>query len=61
MNTKAWYIENTNELETALNKIKKNFPCFIFRELVEMDFSKIEIKARAEDFRAIETILAPLM
>lgn len=61
MSTKAWYIENTNALEETIKAIRNTFPCFIYREFVEMDYSKVEIKARNEDFRAIESMLAPLV
>ena len=58
---KVYWIENTNALEDALEKITNTFPCFIDRELVEMNFSEIGIFARVEDIIGIENILAPLV
>ena len=61
MRTKTLYAENTNALEEALKNITNNFPCFINRELIEMNYSEIEIKAREEDVANIERILASLV
>ena len=61
MRTKTYYIQNTNELDEALETIRDNFPCFINRELIEMNYSQIEINARNEDVANIEKILAPLV
>ena len=61
MTKKAWYIENSNELDNAIATITDNFICFLEYEFVEMNYSKIEIKARAEDMASIEKILAPLV
>lgn len=58
---KIYYIENTNELADAMDAIEQGFPCFVERELIEMDYSKITIKAREEDIKHIEEILAPLV
>lgn len=58
---KIYYIENTNELNDAMDAIEQGFPCFTERELIEMDYSKITIKAREEDIKHIEEILAPLV
>ena len=58
---KVYWIENTNELDTALDKIRDTFPCFIDREPVEMNCSEIGIFARAEDILGIENILAPFV
>lgn len=61
MTEKIYFIENTNALENAMAKIEHDYPCFTERELVEMNYSKITIKARTEDIRHIEDILAPLV
>ena len=61
MTEKIYYIENTNELDNAMDKIENDFPCFTERELIEMNYSKITIKARTEDIKHIEDILAPLV
>lgn len=61
MITKTYYIQNTNELDKALETIRDSFPCFIHRELIEMNYSQIEINARNEDLIGIKNILAPLI
>lgn len=58
---KIYYIENTNALEVALEKLSEKIPCFINREYIEMNYSKITIHARVEDLATVETILALLV
>ena len=58
---KVYFVENTNALDEALEKIVDTFPCFIDRETIEMNYSEIGIFARAEDICGIERILAPLV
>lgn len=55
------YAENVEALDAALEKIEMTFPCWVRREFIEMNYSKIEIKAREEDMASIERILAPYM
>ena len=57
---KIYWIENTNELETALDKLDC-IPCFVDREFVEMNYSEITIKARQEDLKTIEKIFAEIV
>jgi len=57
---KIYWIENTNELEAALNKLDC-VPCFVERELVEMNYSKITINARQEDLKTIEKIFSKIV
>ena len=47
------YLMNTALLEDTLKHIRDAFPCFIDREYVEMNFSKVTITCRAEDADAI--------
>jgi hypothetical protein len=61
MTEKTYYIENCTELEEALEQIEQNFPCFVDRELIEMNYSRVTINAREEDIASIERILAPLV
>ena len=61
MEEKIYYIENTDELNDAMERIENDFPCFTEREFIEMDYSKITIKARTEDIKHIKDILAPLV
>ena len=58
---KAWFIENSLELTNTLEKIKETFPCWVDRDLIEMDMSYVKVEARVEDIPAIERMLAPLM
>ena len=61
MTTKVYYIENTNELDNALEIISHNYPSAIHRDFIEMNYSCIEITARTIDLVSIERILAPLV
>ena len=61
MTTKVYYIENTNELDNALEIISHNYPSAIHRDFIEMNYSCIEITARTIDLASIERILAPLV
>lgn len=61
MTEKTYYIENSAELKEVLEQIEQNFPCFVDRELIEMDYSKVTINAREEDIASIERMLAPLV
>lgn len=61
MTTKTYYIENTIELDEVLKQIEEDFPCFVDRELIEMNYSEVSINARDEDISAIEKRLAPLV
>ena len=58
---KIYYIENSFEMSMALGEIEETFPCFVDREYIEMNYSKVTIKARQEDIASIEDILAPYM
>lgn len=57
---KIYWIENTNELDIALNKLNC-VPCFVDREFVEMNYSKITINARQEDLKTIEKIFSEIV
>lgn len=61
MITKEYYIENSAELTEALEEIEEFIPCWVEREFIEMDYSKVIIKAREEDLASVERMLAPLM
>ena len=58
---KIYYINNGIELEEVIEFLKDNLPCFVEREFIEMDYSKITINAREEDLRTVERKLAPLV
>lgn len=61
MTEKTYYIENCTELEDALEQIEQNFPCFVDRETIEMNYLRVTINAREEDIASIERVLAPLV
>ena len=61
MTNKVYYIENSPELDEVIEKIENQFPCFLNRETIEMNYSIVEIVARNEDTASIENILAPLV
>ena len=61
MTNKVYYIENSPELDEVIEKIENQFPCFLNRETIEMNYSIVEISARNEDIASIENILAPLV
>ena len=61
MTEKIYYIENSLELATALLKIEILIHCFIERNFIEMDYSKVVIIARNEDIATVERFLAPLV
>ncbi len=58
MTTKVYWMENTDTLDEALRTLTDIIPCFIKREYVEMNFSKVEIQAREEDLKTVEEKLA---
>ena len=43
------YAPNTCLLDTIIGEIANQIPCFINREYVEMDYSKVEVTCREED------------
>lgn len=61
MTTKVYYIQNTNELDNALEVISHNYPSAIHRNYIEMNYSCVEITVRTIDLISIEHILAPLV
>ncbi len=56
----TYYIENTLALELALENISDRIPCFVTREYIEMNYSKITIQARIEDFNSIDEVFSLL-
>jgi len=61
MTEKIYYVENDFALNLALELIAIVVPCFINREYIEMDYSRITIVARNEDIATIEKIFADLV
>lgn len=58
---KSYYIENSWKLEIALEILAAAIPCWVNREYVEMNYSKVTIHARIEDLWFVESELAPLV
>ena len=56
----TYYIENTLALELALENISDKIACFVTREYIEMNYSKITIQARIEDFNSIDEVFSLL-
>ena len=61
MTEKTYYIQNSLALNTAIKNIKKTIVCYLNREFIEMDYSKITITTRTCNIAYVETVLAPLM
>lgn len=61
MTTKILHIENSKEAFEAYEKIENTFPCWIDAIPIEMNYSEVIIRARAEDMASIEKILAPFV
>lgn len=56
---KIYFVANgTENLDEAIEALENAIPCFITREYVEMDYSKIIINARVEDLAFVEKSLA---
>ena len=61
MTEKIYYVRNTLAVGSILWNIIEQIPCWVQRELVEMDYSKVTILARTEDIAWVEEMLAPLV
>ena len=55
------YARNTSLLDYVLEEIIDLVPCFVDREFVEMDCSRVEVTCRVEDADAIYTRLVALI
>jgi hypothetical protein len=54
MEKRVYYKPNSVDLDVVVEFIKDHFPCFITREYIEMNYSKVEIIARVEDIFYIQ-------
>ena len=56
----VWYFDNGDDknLRNTIEVIKKDFPCFVKVENIELNWIEVTVKARVEDMGAIETRLA---
>lgn len=59
---KEYYIENTRELDNALESIKMMFPWVkIEREYIEMNYSRVNLTIEEVFIEHLEVVLAPLV
>lgn len=61
MAKKTYYIENSILLDAVLDDLANVIPCFIYRDLIEMNYSEVNIVAREEDLATVENYLAALV
>lgn len=54
MEKRVYYKPNSVDLDVVVEHIKSIIPCFITREYIEMNYSKVEIIARVEDIPFIQ-------
>ena len=58
----VYYIPNNSKfLDDTFAHLVDAIPCFINREYIEMDYSKVTITARKEDIDYVVSMLAPFM
>ena len=57
MEKRVYYRYNSVDLDIVIEHIKSGIPCFITREYVEMNYSKVEFIARAEDISYIQQLM----
>lgn len=55
------YAPNTCLLDTIIGEITNQIPCFVNREYVEMDCSKVEVICREEDTDFVLTRLTAVV
>ena len=61
MTEKIYYIQNSVALDEAIERLINLIPCFVDRDFIEMDYSKVVVKANNADLATVEKILAPLV
>lgn len=57
MEKRVYYKPNGVDLDVIVEHIKSVIPCFITREYIEMNYSKIEIIARVEDAPTVQRLM----
>lgn len=57
MEKRVYYKPNGVDLDVIVENIKNSSPCFITREYIEMNYSKVEIIARVEDIPYIQRLM----
>lgn len=50
----VYFMANGTVLDETITLIINRFPCFVNREYVEMDYSKVTVTCRVEDSAAIQ-------
>ena len=49
----VYFMKNGSVLEETISLIINRYPCFVSREYIEMDFSKVTVTCRVEDAASI--------
>lgn len=57
MEKRVYYKPNSVDLDVVIEHIKSAIPCFITREYIEMNYSKVEIIARVEDVPSVQRLM----
>lgn len=57
MEKRVYYKPNSVDLDVVIEHIKSVIPCFITREYIEMNYSKVEITARVEDTSTVQRLM----
>lgn len=57
MEKRVYYKPNSVDLDVVIEHIKSVIPCFITREYIEMNYSKVEIIARVEDVPSVQRLM----
>lgn len=59
---KIYFIENNTEgFDEMLANLINCIPCFVEQEFVEMNYTKVTIKANEPDVRTVEKFFAPFV
>lgn len=62
MVTKTYYLDKTIKgFRSTIARIKETIPCFYTSKPVEMDYAECTFQVRAEDVKALERMIAPLV
>jgi len=55
------YTPNTRLLDTIIAEMTNSIPCFIDRECIEMDYSKVTVTCREEDSDYVRSCLTAVL
>ena len=57
---KVFYFKNSNYIPVAMELISRTIPCFLERELIEMDYSAITVKVFEDDLNFVNGVFSIL-